>query len=103
MSGKSSARSSPAGPGPVRVPADKLALSAMIVGVVAFLGGWLPVLGLILGTVGVILGLLAKRRSNRPELGLTALILSIMAVLANIVVDVIVIISIVTQANNLPA
>jgi hypothetical protein len=102
MSGKSSsARSNPVGPGPVRVPADKLAVSAMIVGVVAFLGGWLPVLGLILGTVGVILGLLAKRRSNRPELGLTALILSIMAVLANIVVDVIVIISIVTQANNL--
>ncbi|TFD85499.1 hypothetical protein E3T61_18315 [Cryobacterium lactosi] len=102
MSGKSSsARSNPASPGPVRVPADKLAVSAMIVGVVAFLGGWLPVLGLILGTVGVILGLLAKRRSNRPELGLTALILSIMAVLANIVVDVIVIISIVTQANNL--
>ena len=103
MSGKSfPARSTPAGPGPVRVPADKLALSAMIVGVVAFLGGWLPVLGLILGTVGVILGLLAKRRSNRPELGLTALILSIMAVLTNIVVDVILIISIVTQANNLP-
>ncbi|WP_130177014.1 hypothetical protein [Cryobacterium sp. SO1] len=103
MSGKSSpARSTPTGPGPARVPADKLALSAMIVGVVAFLGGWLPVLGLILGTVGVVLGLLAKRNSNRPELGLTALILSIMAVLTNVVVDVIVIISIVTQANNLP-
>ena len=102
MSGKSSpARPTPAVPGPVRVRADKLALSAMIVGVVAFLGGWLPVLGLILGTVGVILALTAKRRSNRPELGLTALILSIMAVLTNIVVDVIVIISIVTQANNL--
>ena len=96
------ASSAPAASPPARVKADPLALSAMIVGIVAFLGGWLPVLGLILGAAGVILGLLAKRRSNRPELGLSALILSIMAVLTNIVVDVILIISIVTQANNLP-
>jgi len=98
-------RRSPATPAPARVPrvpADKLALSAMIVGIVAFLGGWLPVLGLILGAVGVILGLLAKRRSNRPELGLTGLILSFLAVLTNIVVDVIVIVLIVNQANGLP-
>ncbi|MBX0301771.1 hypothetical protein K2F54_17545 [Cryobacterium sp. 1639] len=106
MTGKPTpARRTPAAPAPARVPrvpADKLALWAMIVGVVAFLGGWLPVLGLILGVPGVVLGLLAKRRSNRPELGLTGLILSIMAVLTNIVIDVIVIVLIVTQANSLP-
>ncbi|POH70687.1 MULTISPECIES: hypothetical protein [Cryobacterium] len=93
----------PAASPPARVKADTLALSAMIVGVVAFLCGWMPVLGLIIGSVGVILGLLARRRSNRPELGLTALILSILAVLTNIVVDVIVVVLMVTQANNLPA
>ena len=86
---------------PARPRPDTLALSAMIVGVVAFLCGWMPVLGLILGSAGVILGLLARRRSNRPELGMTALILSILAVLTNIVVDVIVVVLMVTQANNL--
>ena len=96
-------RPAPATVPPARVPADRLARSAMIVGVVAFLGGWLPVLGLILGIAGVILGILAKRRSNRPELGLAAVILSTLAVLTNVVIDVIVITSIVTQYNNLPA
>ncbi|WEO77723.1 hypothetical protein BJQ94_01335 [Cryobacterium sp. SO2] len=104
MTGKSSsARPTPATTAPVRPRADSLALWAMIVGIVAFLGGWLPVLGFILGAAGVILGVLAKRRSNRPELGLTGLILSTMAVLTNIVIDVIVVVSIVTQFNNLPA
>jgi ABC-type Fe3+ transport system permease subunit len=100
MSGRTAARP-PAGAS-ARPRADRLALSAMIAGIVAFLCGVLPVLGLILGGVGVVLGVLAKRRSNRPELGLTALILSSLAVLTNLVVDVIVIVSIVNQANNLP-
>lgn len=97
-----SARPGPAiAPGP-KARADGLATAAIIVGILAFLTGVLPVLGLILGAVGVALGMLARRRSNRAELGLTALILSSVAVLTNIVVDVIVVISIVTQANNLP-
>jgi len=87
---------------PARVRADRLALAAVIVGILAFLCGVLPVLGLILGVAGVILGVLAKRRSNRPDLALTGLILSVVAVLTNLVVDVIVIVSIVTQVNNLP-
>ncbi|MGY4859167.1 hypothetical protein [Cryobacterium sp. AP23] len=91
----------PAGPA-ARPRADWLALAAMITGILAFLCGVLPVLGFILGVVGVFLGVLARRRSNRPALGTTALVLSILAVLTNLVVDVIVIVSIVTQANNLP-
>ena len=92
-----------------RPRADWLALAAMITGILAFLCGVLPVLGFILGVAGVFLGVagvflgvLARRRSNRPALGTTALVLSILAVLTNLVVDVIVIVSIVTQANNLP-
>lgn len=85
------------------VRTDRLGLAAVIVAVVAFLGGWLPVLGLILGAAGLILGVVAKRRSNRPGFGQTAVILSVLAILTNIVVDVIVVVSIVTQYNNLPA
>ena len=91
----------PVGPA-ARPRADRLALAAMITGILAFLCGVLPVLGFILGVAGVFLGVLARRRSNRRALGTTALVLSILAVLTNLVVDVIVIVSIVTQANNLP-
>jgi len=103
MTGKSPTRATLASPAfPVHPLADQLSRWAMVAGIVAFLGGWLPVLGLILGVIGVVLGLLAKRRSNRPELGLTALILSILAVVTNIVIDVIIVISFVDQINNLP-
>jgi predicted PurR-regulated permease PerM len=91
----------PAAPA-ARPGADWLALAAMITGILAFLCGVLPVLGFILGVAGVFLGVLARRHSNRPALGTTALVLSILAVLTNLVVDVIVIVSIVTQVNNLP-
>jgi thiol:disulfide interchange protein len=100
MSGRT-ASPSPAGAS-ARPRADRLALAAIIGGILAFLCGVLPVLGLILGVAGVILGVLAKRRSNRPEIGLTGLILSTVAVVTNLVVDVIVVVSIVTQVNNLP-
>jgi hypothetical protein len=95
-------------PDPALVPrdrprADALAIAALVTAVVAFLCGLLPVLGLILGAVGVVLGVLAKRRSSRPDFGLTALILSGVAIVANLVIDVIVVVSLVTEFNNLPA
>jgi hypothetical protein len=100
MSGRT-ASPSPAGASARRRP-DPLALAAIITALIAFLCGLLPVLGLILGVAGVILGLLAKRRSNRPDLGLTALILAGIAMLANLVIDVIVVVNLVTEFNNLP-
>jgi len=102
MTGKQpSARPVTVGQAPARARSDGLAVAAMTVGVIAFLGGWLPVLGLILGAVGAILAVLARRRSNRPEVALTALILSSLAIVTNIVIDIVVIVSIVQSANNL--
>jgi hypothetical protein len=101
MTGKSSAARVSVGAAVARPPADGLGRTAMVVGVVAFLGGWLPVLGLILGVIGAVLAIVARRRSNRPELGLTALILSGVAIVTNIVIDIIVIVSIVQGANSL--
>jgi hypothetical protein len=86
---------------PSRPRADKLALSALWMGIVAFAGGWLPVLGLLLASVGIVLGILGLRRSNRRELVQIGLILSIVAALFNVVVDVIVVVTLLTQLEEL--
>ncbi|WP_146068114.1 hypothetical protein [Cryobacterium sp. M96] len=86
---------------PSRPTADRLAITALWMGIVAFAGGWLPVLGLLLAIVGSVLGIIARRRSNRRELAQIGLILSIVAALFNVVIDVIVVMSILTQLEEL--
>ena len=103
MSGKPASSRPAAALPPRRVRADGLARAAVIVGIVAFAAGWAPVLGFVIGAVGVILSLSARRRSNRPELGTTGLILSLVAVATNIVIDIFVVVSLVGQINNLTA
>jgi hypothetical protein len=101
MPGRKAVPAPPAVP-PLRPRADALAVVALVVGSLAFLCGLLPVLGLILGVPGVVLGFLALRRSNRPGLGKAALILSSIAVASNLVINVIVIVNLVNDVNNLP-
>ena len=60
---------------PSRPTADRLAITALWMGIVAFAGGWLPILGLLLASVGIVLGIIALRRSNRRELAQIGLIL----------------------------
>lgn len=94
--------SPPPAPGAIgRSRADALGTSALIVGIIAFLCGWMPVLGLIVGAAGVVLSQFAKRRSNRRNLGRVALILSLCAVVVNIGINIYVIMSFVQAANNL--
>ncbi|TFC58047.1 hypothetical protein E3O62_11095 [Cryobacterium sp. TMT2-15-1] len=86
---------------PSRPPADRLAITALWMGIVAFVACWLPVLGLLLASVGIVLGIIALRRSNRRELAQIGLILSIVAALFNVVIDVIVVVSLLTQLEEL--
>jgi len=64
--------------------ASGLALAALIVGVVAFFCGLLPVFGAIVGLVAVVLGILALRKHQPKGLALTGLILGALATLASI-------------------
>jgi len=72
-------------------PRNGLGVAALVVAVVAALTFWVPVLGLVLGLVGLVLALVALRRvrrgvANNRGVALAALIVSILAAIAGLVV-----------------
>lgn len=72
-------------------PKNGLGIAALVVAVVAALTFWVPVLGLVLGVVGIVLAVVALRRvrkgvANNRGVGLAALIVSILAAVAGLVV-----------------
>ena len=75
---------------PPRQPSSGLAIAALVVGIVAFLLGWMPILGIILGAVGIVLGIIAVRRPAGKALSITGLVLSGIAILASILMTVLV-------------
>jgi len=64
----------PAPPAPAKKAAG-LALAALIVGIIAFILGWIPVFGALVGIVAVILGILALRKHQSKGKALTGVIL----------------------------
>jgi len=71
-------------PPPPQRQAAGLALAALIVGIVAFILGWIPVFGAVVGIVAVILGILALRKHQSKGRALTGVILGVIGVLASI-------------------
>lgn len=81
----------PSGPqqgSPVAPVAKGLAIAALIVGIVAFLTGLIPVWGIILGLVGVALGVIALVKKQPKALALTGTILAAVAVVASIIATI---------------
>jgi len=70
-------------PPPTKKPAG-LALAALIVGIVAFLFGLIPVFGALVGVVAVVLGIIAIRKRQSKGKALTGVILGGIAILASI-------------------
>lgn len=81
---------------------DALGVWALVVSIAAFLLGWLPVIGLIIGVGGVILSVLAKEHSNRRNFGRLGLNLSLWAVVFNIGMIIMVAINLIPPAGNPP-
>lgn len=72
--------------GPVPTPGvGGLAISALIVSIIAFLSGWVPIVGLILAIAGLVLGILAVRRPRGKGLGITAIVLSALAAVTGVI------------------
>lgn len=65
-----------------------LAIAALVVGIVAFLLGLLPVAGIILGLAGLTLGIMALAKKQPKGLALTGTILAGLAVIASIATTV---------------
>jgi hypothetical protein len=63
-----------------------LAIAALVVGIAAFIFGWIPFAGLILAVVGIVLGILTPRKPRGKGFGVTGLILSGLAVLTGLMV-----------------
>ncbi|MBG6215478.1 MAG: SirB2 family protein [Cryobacterium sp.] len=85
---------------PVPNPPERrggITLAALIVGISAFVTGWIPVLGLLLGITGIVLGILALRKHGRKGFGLMGLIGSALALLTNVLVISVIVISLVSS------
>ncbi|WP_105035407.1 DUF4190 domain-containing protein [Cryobacterium aureum] len=88
------------GPAPVSNPPTRrggIVVAALIVGISAFVIGWIPIVGLLLGVAGIILGILAMRRPGGKSFGLAGLIGSSLAVLANVLVTIVIVVALVNS------
>ena len=73
------------------VPSAKgFALAALIVGIAAFLTGWTPVLGVLLGITAVVLGIVALVRRQRKGMAITGLALGAVALVVSLVMSFVV-------------
>lgn len=88
-----------AGPPPAAPkPRNGMGTAALIVGILAILSCWIPVLGLIglvLGIVAIILGAIGRGRAKRMEannggVAMAGLVLGVLSVLVSIVVSVLI-------------
>lgn len=75
----------PAAPTP-GARAKGLALAALIVGIIAFLTGLLPVVGAIIGAVAIVLGIIALVKKQSKALSIPGIILGAVALITSIAV-----------------
>jgi hypothetical protein len=78
----------PAAPAPQNKPRRGLALSALLVGIGAFLAGWVPIVGAIVGAVGIVLAIVALTKRQPKSLAITGLSLASVALVASIAMTV---------------
>lgn len=65
-----------------------LAITALILGIAAFLTGLVPVLGLLLGATAIVLGILALRAHQSKGLGITGIVLGAIAALTSLLMTI---------------
>ena len=74
-----------------------LAIASMIVGIVAFLSGWLPFWGLLAGAAAVVLGILALKKPTGKGFSITGIITGGLAVLSSLVATLFFVIALATS------
>ena len=87
-------------PGPQ--PSGALAIIGFIVGIVAFLCGWIPFVGLVLGVVGLLLSILAVRKLILRGLAVTGIVLSTIAALTSLVTTGLFVIAMIGSSGSAP-
>lgn len=83
-------------------PSGALAIIGFIVGIVAFLCGWIPLVGLVLGIAGLLLSILAVRKPTLRGLAVTGIVLSTIAALTSLVTTSLFAIALLGSSDSAP-
>ncbi|UGS26137.1 hypothetical protein K8F61_16055 [Microbacterium resistens] len=90
----------PAYGAPAPAPVGGMAITAIILGGLAFLLCWIPLIGLILSVVAVVLGIIAARRPGGRGLSITGIVLGALGFVVAAVVTGLVIVGWVVVASE---
>ncbi|WP_111721220.1 DUF4190 domain-containing protein [Homoserinimonas sp. OAct 916] len=63
-----------------------LAIAALVVGIVAALAGWAPIIGAVIGVAAVVLGAIALARKQSKPFAVTGLVLGVLATVTSLVI-----------------
>lgn len=77
-------------PSPLPAPRKGLALTALILGIAAFVTGWIPGLGIVLGLVAIVFGIIALVRKQSKALSITGTALGAVGLIASAVMTAVV-------------
>src|SRR6478735_2332054 len=64
-------------------PSQGLAITSLVLGIIAFLSGWIPVWGIVVGVVAVILGIAALTKGQPKGMAIAGLITGALGTLAS--------------------
>ncbi len=76
-----------------------LAIASMVVGIVAFISGWAPFWGVLVGAAAVVLGILGLKKSSGKGLAITGIITGGLALLTSLLFTALFIIGIATSGS----
>lgn len=79
--------------------AGGLAIAGMVVGIIAFVFGWVSFLGFCLGVTAIILSIIALKKKQSKGMSIAGIITGALAIVVNIIVSILFIISLVTVAT----
>lgn len=71
-------------PSPQPKVAGGLAIAALVVGIVAFLSGWAPVWGLLVGAAALVLGIVALNKKQSKVMSIFGIVLGSLAIISSI-------------------
>ncbi|MFZ1301919.1 MAG: DUF4190 domain-containing protein [Candidatus Microsaccharimonas sp.] len=83
---------------PVHSATNGLAIASMVVGIVAFISGWIPFWGLLAGIAAVVLGILALKKPTAKGLSITGIVTGGLGALTSLLFSVIFIVALASSA-----
>ena len=82
---------------PVEKPVsrNRLAVVALVFGIIALVGGWVPFWGVVFGLVAVVLGIVAFKKQTRRAISLTGLVTGVVAIVGGAIMTTLILLGVV--------